>query len=210
MFTTDWWTANIPKWQQQFPMATWAPDRQPPMRMLEVGTFEGRSADWFLSTLLGNAESHLTCVDTFAGSHEHRGRDLLLGDLEARCRTNLARFGDKVTIMKGSSWEVLRAMPRRHLFDVIYIDGEHHAASVLEDAVLAFPLLKVGGRMVFDDFGARPDHGPSTSLPRKGLQAFTSAYQDRIVVDDDAGWQLFLTKTSEACGDPACVCARPA
>ena len=29
------------------------------------------------------------------------------------------------------------------MFDLIYIDGEHHAASALEDAILAFPLLKV-------------------------------------------------------------------
>jgi hypothetical protein len=31
-------------------------------------------------------------------------------------------------------------------------DGSHRARDVLEDAVLSWPLLKVGGIMLFDDY----------------------------------------------------------
>jgi predicted O-methyltransferase YrrM len=37
-------------------------------------------------------------------------------------------------------------------FDFIYIDGSHTAKDVLTDACMAWPLLKQGGLMVFDDY----------------------------------------------------------
>ena len=37
-------------------------------------------------------------------------------------------------------------------FDFIYVDGSHLAMDVLIDGVLAWPLLKPGGVMVFDDY----------------------------------------------------------
>lgn len=37
-------------------------------------------------------------------------------------------------------------------FDLIYIDGSHMRVDVMMDAVLAWPLLKAGGVMVFDDY----------------------------------------------------------
>ena len=36
-------------------------------------------------------------------------------------------------------------------YDIIYIDGSHEARDVLEDAVLAYRLLKIGGLLIFDD-----------------------------------------------------------
>jgi len=36
-------------------------------------------------------------------------------------------------------------------FDFIYIDGAHEAKFVIQDAVLALPLLKPGGYILFDD-----------------------------------------------------------
>lgn len=40
----------------------------------------------------------------------------------------------------------------KDLFDFIYIDGSHIAKDVLTDACMAWPLLKQGGIMVFDDY----------------------------------------------------------
>mgnify|MGYP001232708404 CR=1 FL=1 len=37
-------------------------------------------------------------------------------------------------------------------FDLIYIDGNHHADNVLRDARNSFKLLNKGGFIVFDDF----------------------------------------------------------
>jgi len=59
---------------------------------------------------------------------------------------------DRAKIMRGESQTILRGMERKPFFDFIYIDGDHHASAVLEDAVLCFPLLKDGGLLIFDDY----------------------------------------------------------
>jgi predicted O-methyltransferase YrrM len=192
--TCDWWTCNMQRWQAQFPFLSLPPQGRPPLRMLEVGSFEGRSAEWFLGHLLAHPGSHLTCIDTFTDSA-----------VEARARASLAPFGNKVIVVQGSSWEVLRRFPREELFDVVYVDGDQHAASVLEDALLVFPLLKTGGRLVFNNYGALPKEAAPNCVPMAALDAFLAVFRDRVTVDGTVS-QLFLTKTSGVCAVPACGC----
>ena len=54
----------------------------------------------------------------------------------------------------GRSQDLLRAMTGEP-FDLVYIDASHEAADVLADAVLAWPLLKPGGFLGFDDYTSR-------------------------------------------------------
>ncbi len=93
-------------------------------------------------------------------------------------------------------------------FNLIYIDGDHHSASVLEDAVLAFPLLKQGGALVFDDYRwhYNPD-GPDCGLmcPRHGIEAFFAVYRERLH-DEYVGYQVHLQKVSDDCDTPSCGC----
>ena len=44
--------------------------------------------------------------------------------------------------------------PRRRAarFDLVYVDGSHRGLDVLVDAALSWPLLEVGGVVVFDDY----------------------------------------------------------
>ena len=37
-------------------------------------------------------------------------------------------------------------------FDLVYVDGSHRGLDVLVDAALSWPLLEVGGVVVFDDY----------------------------------------------------------
>ena len=41
----------------------------------------------------------------------------------------------------------------RFFLKQVYVDGSHHARDVLQDAVLAWGLLRPGGYMIFDDYG---------------------------------------------------------
>ena len=91
---------------------------------------------------------------------------------------------------------------REPVFDLIYIDGEHHAASALEDAVLTFPLLKVGGAMVFDDCGIS---NTNRGLPAAGVQAFLNVFLDRVRIEH-IGWQVHVIKTAHDCEDLQCRC----
>jgi predicted O-methyltransferase YrrM len=42
-----------------------------------------------------------------------------------------------------------------HSFDLIFIDGDHHASNALLDICFAWPLLKIGGILVMDDYNRR-------------------------------------------------------
>lgn len=97
---------------------------------------------------------------------------------------NISFFGDKVIIYKNKSQQILKSlMDNLNHYDYIYIDGDHHASSVLEDAILSFPLLKQDGIMIFDDYNWCYEGGiPGLHIPRAGIDAFLSIYADKIEV----------------------------
>src|SRR5262245_52509009 len=151
-FTADWHSHNVPHWRQI--LGEYA-DR-PGLRALEIGSFEGRSALWLLNNVLTHETARIDCIDTFEGSPEHAAMGINSADLVERFLRNLKPYKEKVRWFRGRSQEVLRngsfdPQGAEH-YDIAYIDGSHKASDVLEDAVLSFRLLKVGGVMIFDDY----------------------------------------------------------
>lgn len=60
---------------------------------------------------------------------------------------------------------------------------------MLEDAVLSFRKLKVGGIMIFDDYGwGGPD------LTQRGIDGFLSGYHKRITYLGESQTQVFIRK----------------
>ena len=64
---------------------------------------------------------------------------------------NIDSYRANCGIMRGDSKLVLPKL-EHGTYDVIYIDGSHTAPNVLADSVLAWPLLKVGGILIWDDY----------------------------------------------------------
>jgi predicted O-methyltransferase YrrM len=188
IFTTDWFSGNIPVWNIVFESYK----NKPNLKVLEVGSFQGRSTVWLLENVLTHATSEITCVDTFEGSVEHN--DDLKKNLLDIFKHNVTKFADKVTVLKGPSQEVLRALQKEEEYDFIYIDGDHHAHSVLADAVLAFPLLKKGGIMIFDDYGWQVmEH--DWQRPKLAIDAFVQVLHNKIHVIH-VGYQVVIRKLS--------------
>ncbi len=191
-FNYDWFSGNASEWPRLLaPLVG-----QPGLHFLEVGSFEGRSACWLLKHVLTHPSSRLTCIDLFP--------DSLGGDCEAmpRLSTPNASFdsniaatgaGERVTKLRGSSADRLRQL-RSAQFDFIYIDGAHEAPHVLQDAVLAWPLLKMGGLMCFDDYGWAPEL-PALERPQTAIDAWLSIYAGMLDVVD-RGYQLTVRKTA--------------
>jgi predicted O-methyltransferase YrrM len=108
---------------------------------------------------------------------------------------NIRNHADKITILRGTSREQLKldnfTAKHSEFFDIIYIDGDHTSASVLEDAILAWPLLKRGGTLIFDDFY----WGDISSIDAcyLGINFFLSAYEKAIRVVEK-GYQVCLIK----------------
>lgn len=146
-FQERWFDMNIVPWSVTFPKVF---DRSDPVRMLEIGSWEGRSSLFFLTYF---TQGQLTAVDTWAGSdewHYHATPDLQ--DLEARFDSNVASGGARVTKRKGSSLNVLpQLLAEQQKFDLIYVDGSHLADDAITDSINAWRLLNQGGIMIFDD-----------------------------------------------------------
>lgn len=125
-------------------------DRVDPVSILEIGSWEGRSALFLLTYF---KQGHLTAVDTWGGSDEHQNDATRnLHDLEARFDVNLSPCAARLTKRKGASQHVLpQLIDEQRKFDVIYLDGSHFADDVLTDGINAWQLLKQGGILIFDD-----------------------------------------------------------
>ena len=153
------------------------------LRVLEIGSYEGRSTTWMLDNLLDHPKSHLTAVDTFAGGMEHQNNDDHdVRGLERRFLSNVAqcKHVDRLRVIKKNSDEALMQLRReKAVFDFIYIDGSHIAVDVLHDAVMCWRMLEVGGTIVFDDFTWKGYHEDCYN-PRIAILSFVLCVEPEI------------------------------
>jgi predicted O-methyltransferase YrrM len=187
-FQRDWFTSNVPFWMEIFDRCGL---RDRPTNVMEIGSFEGLSACFLLRQL---PEARLTCVDTWQGSDEHAGMELI-ASTEAAFDRHVAPWRERVTKRKGYSLPYLASLRPEDKFDLIYVDGSHHADDVLVDAIRGFEQLKVGGVMILDDYLWRY-YSRSSENPATAINAFLRVVEGRyrLVL---AYYQLAIEKTAE-------------
>jgi predicted O-methyltransferase YrrM len=179
-FTEDWFSWNVPVWEKAM-----APYRgKQNLHYLEVGTFEGRSAFWMLENVLTDPSSRLTLIDPFIGEY----REIFHANLE------LSGAEARVAVGAGFSQLELRKLPVES-FDLVYIDGSHNGADVLEDAVLAWRLVKHGGLLLFDDYRWEgwKQAEPLDNRPGPALDTFYEIYGKHFELVHN-GYQLILRR----------------
>lgn len=120
------------------------------LRFLQIGAFTGDATAWLVDNILTQGNSVLEDVDIWTGSDEQEHKDMDWADVERVYDSRIA-FRPNVIKYKMDSKEYLRSV-EEPTFDFIYIDGDHTAEGVLQDAVLAWRLLKPGGIIAFDDY----------------------------------------------------------
>ncbi len=177
-FTTDWFGGHIPVWQSYLSHLAGVPS----IRFLEIGCFEGRATIWLLGNILTHETARIDCIDPF----------ILLGaenNFDHNVKVALAEH--KVRKIRGCSQEIARGLPLNH-YDAIYIDGSHIASDVLEDAILAFRLLKPGGIMIFDDYEWNWYNDPQLQ-PKMAIDAFLNVYQRKYELLHKA-YQVLIRK----------------
>jgi len=126
-----------------------------PIRYLEIGVLEGKSLCWAMQNILKHPESEAIGIDLWEGEVEgwpgKRGEDL-----EAVARDNVAKYGERVELICGSSVEVLTRSLVLETFDLIYIDGSHEPLDTMVDSCLCWKKLDPGGYCIWDDYHGRP------------------------------------------------------
>ena len=179
-FTTNFTLNVIPVWEQLFRRVKWSADAK--RTAIEIGSHEGASALWWTANLLKSPESVLYCIDPWEDPWQDGPARFAL------FQKNIAESPDrgKIRTMRARSFDALTGLIREGVrADFIYVDGDHTARGALEDMVLAFRLLKVGGLMLCDDYqwvepGRKADD--LLARPKMAIDAFTTIYADRLRV----------------------------
>lgn len=168
-FTQDWFSQNIPN---MIGIQTYCK----PRRILEVGVFEGRSTCWILQNMLP-ADGTIVCVDTFEGGVEHAHLDMSATQAQFLSNISEVQGQDQTLILKvNQSFEALLDLySDNETFDFIYVDGSHESINVLEDSVLAYRMLTLGGVMLWDDYRGGAGVG-------KAVDTFLRVYRDNVDV----------------------------
>lgn len=172
---TSKYEANWLRWLSEF--------RDKPVKALEIGTFEGRSAIWFCRNILTHEHASLICVDTFQWNPAPgvNSRDRF------EANTQEAGVRKKLEVREMSS-EWLSLPPA--CLDWAYVDGNHTQERVLLDALLVWRSLKPGGIVIFDDY----------LLTRAGrmqvkmaVDAFLRVYANQLVLVE-SGYQVCVRR----------------
>ena len=149
------------------------------LRFLQIGAFTGNASVWLVDNVLTQRNSVLEDVDTWSGSDEQEHKEMDWLDVERTYDSRIA-FRPNIIKYKMDSKEFLRSI-EKVTFDFIYIDGDHTAEGVLQDAVLGWRLLKPGGIMAFDDYLWEDPRGIEFQ-PGWSIDTFVGAVKDESEV----------------------------
>lgn len=188
-YTRDWFSWAPPVWEQLIPFL---PGQK---SFLEIGSFEGRSAVWTIEHMMEDG-GEIYCIDTWKGGEEHTEEEIR--GAKFRFNKNISavreKFPDrKVVSCTGTSTSWLAALIQdKHQFDFIYIDGSHLARDVMTDACMAWPLLREGGLLVFDDYlwGYK---APNTKKPKIAIDFFMTLFEEDLQIVH-IGYQFIVRK----------------
>ncbi len=196
-FTLDWFSRLIPIWE---PLLA----RLKPARILEIGSFEGRSTCYLIETCSRTNHMEIYCVDTWEGGIENDKKTM--PEVERRFDHNVAiaktraPHGATVKKLKKKSVTALAEIlsSNQPPFDLIYVDGSHQALDVLTDSIMAFQLLRVGGVMIFDDYlwSWDPEGKQDTlNMPKAAIDSFINLFQRKLrVISGLPIYQLYIEK----------------
>ena len=168
-----------------------------PVKALEVGAFDGVSANLMLDLLFTHPASEVHAIDPFLPDPTTpEVDDETRASFEENCRTG--GHEAQVKLYEGLSAEVLAWMIAEEgfwqSFDFIYVDGSHLAKDVFIDAALCWNLLKPGGIIAFDDYEWGDWVHDVAGTPRAAIVAFERIFADRVELLR-GNWRRIYRKT---------------
>jgi cephalosporin hydroxylase len=159
-FGSNFFEKWIPNWQVQLGLLAGKPD----VVGVEVGVLHGDSAVFCADKIVNGPNSVLYAID--------------INETEY-LQNNIAPYPN-IKFIKGYSYEVLRHLTHndqtKEFADYVYIDGSHLAIDVMQDAVLAWYILKVGGMLIFDDYGWGAHTTDEKQKPKLAIDSFLTTY----------------------------------
>lgn len=168
-FTSDWLSKNLPSWVKHI-IPHLKSIKKP--RVLEIGTYEGRSAYFILDAV---KDAFVVCVDPFTGTSH-----LDMSGVEDRFRSNLSSFSSRYMLQKEASDRFFEIMDREKEswkpFDLIYVDGLHTVDQCRRDMENAWKCLNPGGILCVDDYLWGRHDVPTR--PKEAIDEFLVIHKD--------------------------------
>lgn len=152
-----------------------------PKTVVEVGVFEGHTTFNMTAMMASQYKDYKHyAIDPYGESDDLE--DEVVANAGKQFRENLEEFElkDHIEFINKTSWNGLMDLYNRGVkADLIYIDGDHRAATVLEDLVLSFQLIDKGGVILCDDCVVWYNE-KLQNTPKLAVDAFIHAYWDKI------------------------------
>lgn len=183
-----WYLDDLPAWR-----AILATGQK--VRALEIGAFDGVSANLMLDLLFTHPDSEVHCIDPYEPDPT---TPQVCAQTKADFLENLRIGGheNRIHLYEGISVEVLAWMLAAESFwesfDFIYVDGSHIAKDVLTDATMCWNLLKPGGVIAFDDYEWNCGGDP-LGRPKAGIDAFERVFRPHLQLLR-GGWRRLWSK----------------
>lgn len=176
-FGSNFFEQWIPNWQGQLALIAGKPN----IVGVEVGVLHG--------------DCTVFCADRIANGENSVHYAIDINENEY-LQNNIAPYSN-VKFIKGASVEVLRHLTHngqsKGFADYVYIDGSHLAIDVMQDAVLAWYILKDNGILIFDDYGWGAHTTDMKQKPKLAIDAFLTSYDGHTEILY-GGWQVFVKK----------------
>jgi predicted O-methyltransferase YrrM len=164
IFTQDWFSHNIPFFEKFL-------SNLKDLRILEIGSFEGKSALWMIQNL---KPKKIVLVDPGKESN------IIL-------KLNLS--GLEYTLIEKPNNEAWKDYIFDE-FDFVYIDGSHSSKNCYFDMILGWTVLKPGGIMAIDDY-AWPLKDSDGTSPKEAVDIFLERKDYTLL---HKGYQVWLSK----------------
>jgi predicted O-methyltransferase YrrM len=175
-------------------------------KILEIGSFEGRSACTMIEHFSQTAPLEVFCIDHWRNDFEHGAFDMEVVEKRFNHNINRAitstRHPVSVYKHKGNSIDVMSSFlvdGHKGTFDLIFIDGSHQAPDVLSDLVLAYHLCATDGLIICDDYlWSEMPHGREDLLemPRLAINAFANLFIRKVALWGGLPlYQVYFRKT---------------
>lgn len=148
---------------------------------LEIGTYEGKTAKWFLS----KGALRVICIDPWLETYLpdfHEPRWNYFKGQYQRFLVNTRHVSDALEVYRGFSQEVYGVLEDKYRgsIDCIYIDGDHREEAVYCDGKMYLSLLKPLGIMCFDDY--KWGYSKDKMCTKRGIDRFLVDFADAIDV----------------------------
>ena len=147
------------------------------LKFLQLGVFTGDASVWIAENILTGEGCWLIDVDTWEGSAEEAHEFMDFNDVYATYITKTQIYKNILHHFKSTTTWFLSSVRREPDYDFIYIDADHTTVGVILDAELAWPQLKSGGIMAFDDYTWGHHSGDPRLAPQVGIDLFLHRHE---------------------------------